>query len=71
MPVFTYFAVVGPLLLAALLAVSAYLDPAQAPNAAEFFGVRAANADSRPVQPVASQDELPEVLRLKRLPLDK
>jgi hypothetical protein len=71
MPILTYFAVAGSLLLAVLLAVSAYLDPAKAPTAAEFFGVHAANADSRGVQPVMTQDDLPEVLRLKRLPLNR
>jgi len=71
MPVLTYFAVAGSVLLALLLAISAHLDPEKAPNAAEFLGVRAANADARRLHPVMPQDELSDFLRLKRLPLNR
>jgi hypothetical protein len=70
MPVLTYFTVMGPVLLAALLAISAYLDPDKAPSPAEFLGVRAASADSARVQSKPSEDKLPEFLRLKGLPLN-
>ena len=70
MPVFTYFAVTGPVLLAILIAISAYLDPAKAPSPEEFLGVGRASADASGVHPVAPEAELSEFLRLQGLPLD-
>jgi hypothetical protein len=71
MPVLTYFTVMGPILLAVLLAVSAYLDPAKAPSPAELLGVRAASADAARMQSSSSADEIPEFLRLKGMPMGR
>jgi hypothetical protein len=44
MPILAYFAVTGPLLLAALLALSAYLEPDKAPTPGELLGIQRAHA---------------------------
>ena len=68
MPVVTFFAVTGPLLLAALLAFSAYLDPNGAPAPADFFGIGSAQAT---IADVDAQDAASTYGRLKIRPVGK
>ena len=71
MPVFTFFAVTGPLLLAALIALSAYLDPSGAPAPADFFGIRTAQANVD-VDAAGPQDDAPSAFaRLKARPVGR
>ena len=71
MPVVTFFAVTGPLLLAALLAFSAYLDPNGAPAPADFFGIGSAQATIADVDAVRAQDAASTYGRLKIRPVGK
>jgi hypothetical protein len=70
MPILVYFGVTAPLLLAALLAISAYLEPEKAPSTAELLGIPSAQAHvnaaaPKPVPPEPSTFDL-----LKGLPLN-
>jgi hypothetical protein len=70
MPVLTFFGVTGPLLLAALLALSAYLDPSGAPAPADFFGIRTAQANAG-VDTVGPQGSPSDYDRLKFRPVGR
>jgi hypothetical protein len=70
MPFLTYFAVMGPLLLGGLLALSAYLEPDKAPSTAELLGIPSAQAHVNTTTPKPLPAEPSTFDLLKGLPLN-
>jgi hypothetical protein len=70
MPIFTYFATTGPVLLALLLALNAYFEPEKAPSRTELLAIGTANAHSGPSAQVVGADEASHFLRLKQIPIN-
>jgi hypothetical protein len=71
MPIFTYFAITGPVLLALVLALSAYLEPEKAPTPTELLAIGAANAHSGSPEQMAAAEEESDFSRLNRFPLTR
>jgi hypothetical protein len=70
MPIFTYFAITGPVLLGLLLALNAYFEPEKAPSRTELLAIGTANAHSGPSAQVVGADEASHFLRLKQIPIN-
>jgi len=70
MPLLAYFTVTGPLLLAALLALSASLEPEKAPTTAELLGIPSAKAEAGSAAAAAQNTELSDFQKLKLRPLN-
>lgn len=70
MPIFTYFAITAPALLALLFALSAYLQPAKAPSPTNVLPIGTANAKSGPTARGVAADEASHFRRLKQIPIN-
>ena len=57
MPILGYFAVTAPMLLSALLLISAYLEPTRADNIASLFSINPVRAEIKSAATL-SYDEL-------------
>jgi hypothetical protein len=71
MPILRYFATTGPVLLALLLAHSAYLEPEKAPSPTDLLAIGAANAHSGSPEQVVAEEAESDFLRLSRFPLTR
>ena len=70
MPIFTYFAITGPALLALLLALSAYLELGKAPSPTDVLAIGTAKAKSNPTAQGLAADEASHFRRLKQIPIN-
>jgi hypothetical protein len=70
MPIFRYFAITGPALLALLLALSAYLQPENPPSPTDVLTTGTANAKSGPTAQGLAADEASHFRRLKQIPIN-
>jgi len=70
MPIFRFFAITGPALLALLLLLSAYLQPEKAANPADVLTTGTANAKSGPTAEGVAADEASHFRRLKQIPIN-
>ena len=70
MPIFTYFATTGSVLLGLLLAHSAYLEPEKAPSPTELLAIGPAKAHSDSTAQVVAAKEESSFLRLKQIPIN-